>query len=215
MTITILILAAILLFLLLMAEKREHFKGRLIFKPLLSVLFVAAAGLGPWPVPAFAAWLLAGMALSWWGDFFLMFQSDRMFLSGLVAFVLAHVCYALGFYSHGAWGWPAAMGVAVLLVLATAIFRWLKPHLGKMTGPVIGYMLIISAMAAGALTMVSAPGVGGAAKWMVLGGAIAFFMSDIFVARERFVKPGFDNQLIGLPLYYSAQFLFAFSVGAI
>ncbi|MDD3992851.1 MAG: hypothetical protein PHV70_11955 [Desulfobacteraceae bacterium] len=38
-------------------------------------------------------------------------------------------------------------------------------------------------------------------------------MSDLFVARQRFVAPAFSNRLLGLPLYYIGQFLLAFSVG--
>ncbi|MDA8140009.1 MAG: lysoplasmalogenase [Desulfobacteraceae bacterium] len=215
MTWIILIVSAILLIFLLMAEKKENFKGRLIFKPLLSVLFVIVAGLGPWPMPTYAAWVLAGLVLSWFGDFFLIFQSDKMFLSGLISFLLGHVCYALGFFLHGQWGLLSAAGLAGMLVLGAVIFNWLRPHLGQMTGPVIGYILIISAMVGGALALFSAPQAATAGRWLVLCGAQLFYASDIFVARDRFVKPGFDNRLIGLPLYYAAQFLFAFSVGMI
>jgi uncharacterized membrane protein YhhN len=44
-------------------------------------------------------------------------------------------------------------------------------------------------------------------------GALSFFVSDIFVARQRFLKAEFVNRLIGLPLYYGGQFLLAFSIG--
>jgi hypothetical protein len=43
----------------------------------------------------------------------------------------------------------------------------------------------------------------------------AFYLSDLFVARQRFVAPAFANRLYGLPLYYLGQFLLAFSVGRI
>jgi hypothetical protein len=45
------------------------------------------------------------------------------------------------------------------------------------------------------------------------GGALGFYVSDIFVARQRFLKTDFVNRLIGLPLYYGGQFLLAFSTG--
>ena len=41
----------------------------------------------------------------------------------------------------------------------------------------------------------------------VAAGAIAFTASDISVARDRFVQPGFANRAWGLPLYYLAQVL--------
>lgn len=48
---------------------------------------------------------------------------------------------------------------------------------------------------------------------MVFGGALLFYLSDIFVARDRFLKTSFLNRLVGLPIYYAGQFLLAFSVG--
>jgi uncharacterized membrane protein YhhN len=46
----------------------------------------------------------------------------------------------------------------------------------------------------------------------ILIGALAFFLSDLSVARNRFVAPGFVNRLWGLPLYYAAQLLLASSI---
>jgi hypothetical protein len=36
-------------------------------------------------------------------------------------------------------------------------------------------------------------------------GAVAFAVSDLSVARERFVHKSFTNLVWGLPLYYAAQ----------
>jgi len=44
---------------------------------------------------------------------------------------------------------------------------------------------------------------------------VSFYISDLFVARDRFFKTEFSNRLLGLPLYYAGQFLLAFSVGLI
>jgi uncharacterized membrane protein YhhN len=43
-------------------------------------------------------------------------------------------------------------------------------------------------------------------------GAALFYLSDLAVARQRFVAPGFENKLIGLPLYYAGQLLLASAV---
>jgi uncharacterized membrane protein YhhN len=48
---------------------------------------------------------------------------------------------------------------------------------------------------------------------MAFTGAVAFYFSDVFVARDRFMKKEFLNRLVGLPMYYAGQFLIAFSVG--
>ncbi|MDR9452217.1 MAG: lysoplasmalogenase family protein, partial [Acidimicrobiia bacterium] len=76
-----------------------------------------------------------------------------------------------------------------------------------MVGPVVAYVVIISAMVATAVgaTSAGAPG-------LVVVGAIAFFISDLAVARDRFVAPGFGNRVWGLPLYYLGQILLAGSI---
>jgi hypothetical protein len=47
----------------------------------------------------------------------------------------------------------------------------------------------------------------------ILIGSLCFYFSDVFVARDKFIKVEYRNQLLGLPLYYTGQFLLAFSVG--
>ena len=46
----------------------------------------------------------------------------------------------------------------------------------------------------------------------LLAGALGFFVSDLAVARERFVAKSFSNKLWGLPLYYAAQLVLAGTV---
>ena len=58
-----------------------------------------------------------------------------------------------------------------------------------------------------------APGFNLTGRIMVFSGAVAFYFSDVFVARDRFMKEEFVNRLVGLPTYYVGQFLIAFSLG--
>lgn len=213
MTPAILFAAVLLLALLIYAEKYESTAWKLASKPLLSALFILAAGLQTWQTPSLAHWVLAGLILSWVGDVFLIFASRKLFLAGLVAFLLGHVCYAAGFYTHGVLNGWIAVGLAVLLAVGAAIFVWLRPHLGSMTGPVIGYILVISVMVGGALGVYLNPQWSQGARLMVLAGAVMFYLSDIMVARDQFVDSAFINRLVGLPLYYGAQFLFAYTLG--
>ena len=50
---------------------------------------------------------------------------------------------------------------------------------------------------------------------LVLPAAVAFLLSDLSVARDRFVRPGLCNHLWGLPLYYAAQLAFAASAALV
>jgi len=40
-----------------------------------------------------------------------------------------------------------------------------------------------------------------------------FGISDLFVARQRFVSSGFVNAAVGLPAYFGAQLLLAYTAG--
>jgi len=149
----------------------------------------------------FALGILAGLLLSVAGDALLLSHGRPAFLAGLVAFLLAHVAYALAFAQRAAYlAWPALPLAAVLAL----VLRWLWPHLGGLRGPVVAYCLVISAMVWLAL------GVDGP---LVRWGAVLFYLSDLAVARDRFVRPAFANRLLGLPLYYGAQVLLALAVG--
>ena len=183
----------------LAAEALKAATPRAVTKVAASLGFVAVALLGGvegW----FEAGILAGLVLSVAGDALLLSERRTAFLAGLVAFLLAHVAYAAAFAGVArpiAW---TALPLAAALGLA---LRWLWPHLGTMKAPVVVYCLVISAMV-----------------WLALGvesrevrlGAVLFYLSDLLVARDRFVRPGFVNRLVGLPLYYAAQVLLALAV---
>ncbi|MFW5711633.1 MAG: lysoplasmalogenase [Spirochaetota bacterium] len=204
--------ALVLLLILLYGEKRESIAWKLASKPLLSALFIVTALLQLDSLPL-AWWILGGLAFSWLGDVCLIFSQRKMFLFGLVAFLLGHMSYAIGFYASGSLELRSLAGLAAMLALGVGIFLWLRPHLGRMTGPVIAYIVVISVMVGGAAAMYTAPQWAAAGRRTLLLGAILFFTSDIFVARNKFVADGFINRLLGLPLYYGGQFLLALSIG--
>jgi uncharacterized membrane protein YhhN len=213
MTSLVVLPALVLLVLLLWAEKKESIPGKLATKPLLSALFILTAWFAPWPVPTLARWVMLGLILSWIGDVCLVFYARPLFMGGLAAFLSGHICYAVGFLGHGTLPPLAVAGVGLLAAAGVKIFFWLKPHLGPMAGPVIAYIVVITTMVTGAMALFASPRYPPAARWLVLAGALLFYASDLLVARDRFVAKGFANHLYGLPMYYTAQFFFAFSLG--
>ncbi|HNT86971.1 MAG TPA: lysoplasmalogenase family protein [Candidatus Hydrogenedentes bacterium] len=46
-------------------------------------------------------------------------------------------------------------------------------------------------------------------------GAVLFYVSDVMVARDRFVKSDAWNRWIGLPLYYGGQMVLAYTAGLV
>jgi uncharacterized membrane protein YhhN len=207
--------AVLLLALLLFFERRERSVLGLAAKAPLSGLFILAALVQPQPDPGYAWLMLAGLAFCLGGDVFLALPQERMFLLGLVSFLIGHVFYVAAFFTLAQLNLWTGVGLAASLAAGVLVFRWLRPHLGKMFGPVIAYMVVISLMAVGAWTVLGEERLAFSGRVQILAGALCFYVSDIFVARNRFVKPDLSNRLIGLPLYYAGQFLLAFSVGRI
>ena len=75
-----------------------------------------------------------------------------------------------------------------------------------MRPPLLAYVVTISLM------VVVAAGAMGAGGVLIPLGALLFYVSDLAVARDRFVAPGFANRLWGLPLYYTATLILAATV---
>jgi len=211
----ILILSGFLLTGLLLAEKKESLKGKLAAKPLLSFMFILTAVVQPHPLPGYYHLMLAGLILCMGGDVFLALTGQKMFRLGLVSFLLGHLMYAGAFFRISETGilfWGGCAGAAGIGV---TVYRWLAPNLGSMKVPVVCYIIVISIMLCAAAAVADQSSLNSSGRWLVLTGALLFYVSDLFVARQRFVKKGFVNRLFGLPLYYSGQFMLAFSVGMI
>ena len=202
------LVTVVLVLLLLVGEALHHRAMVWVFKPLASAGFVATAVAGGAWDTSVGQCMTAALLLSAAGDVLLIPKDRRAFLAGLVAFLLGHVLFAVAFAVRGASGQWTALAATVMLVPAAVVGRWLLPRVeGKLKRPVLAYMTVISAMVA--LAVGSVVQLGGVA---LLVAAVAFYLSDLSVARDRFVAPGFINRAWGLPLYYGAQILFALNV---
>lgn len=205
--------AVVLLAGLIWAERGQQPAKVLAFKTPLSILFVVAALVSPHPAPWYFGLVLAGLILGLIGDVCLALKGDGAFRLGLVSFLLGHVAYVVAFTGLTppfAWINP---GLVAVCVVSGAVFLWLRPGLGQMMAPVLAYVVVITIMVIAAWAAVFNQAVPPAAGWVIFLGAVSFYLSDLFVARDRFKSPGWDNRLIGLPLYYGGQFAIACSVG--
>ena len=209
----ILIAAVPLLMGLLYFEKRDSTRGLLLTKPFLSALFVTMALTGSQTDTPYFRWILAGLLLCMAGDVFLIFFFARKpFLAGLVSFLTGHVLYAIAFFSLAGEAKGNGIIIAIFLAISCGVFAWLRPHLGKMLIPVAAYVVIITAMVIGAAALAATEAVRFEGRTLAFAGAILFYISDIFVARQRFVTSNFFNRAVGLPLYFAGQFMIAFSI---
>lgn len=207
--------AAGLLAALLYCEKNDLQTAKLAVKPVLSALFIVAILVQSRPVPTYFLFLLIGMLFCLGGDVFLALPHPGMFLRGLVSFLIGHLFYVTAFGVTAGINLWTVVGLGISLLASGGVYLWLRPYLGAMKIAVICYMVVISAMAVSAWSMLGADSFKLAGRLLALGGALSFYISDVFVARQRFVKSAFFNRLVGLPLYYGGQFMLAFSVGLI
>jgi uncharacterized membrane protein YhhN len=202
--------ATALLLIPLLAGEAHRRPWRGWVKAAASAGFVSTAVAAGALESTYGRWVLAALVLGWVGDVALVPSGRRWFLTGLVAFLLSHLAYVAAFLVLGVAAGPAWVAAGVTALVGIAVARWLWPRLpAEMRGPVIAYIVVISAMVAAAWGARA-----GDARVLVVAGAMAFYVSDLFVARNQFVDPGFVNRLLGLPLYYAAQVMLAISTAS-
>jgi uncharacterized membrane protein YhhN len=193
---------------LLVAEWRDARVAVWLAKPLASLGFVVGAVLSGALDSAYGRSILLGLCLCALGDVLLIPRANgKPFLFGIASFALGHAAYAYAFYARGLRPWPSLIVFAAMLAIVGFVLRWLSARLpADMRVPVRVYMGVIASMVAFAIGASIATG-----DLRIGIGALVFAASDLSVARERFVQPSLANLLWGLPLYYAAQWLLAWS----
>ena len=191
---------------LLIAERAGSRVGVWLAKPAASLGFLACAWLTPHADSTFAQLLFAGLIACALGDVLLIPPgTGPAFLAGTGAFALGHALYAAAFWLRAPVLWVSALGAVGMLFVAIATLRWLEPHVvPPLKVAVRGYIGVSYVMVALAVRAAASSG-----DARIVTGAVAFALSDLSVARDRFVQPGWNNLLWGLPLYYAAQLTLA------
>lgn len=127
--------------------------------------------------------LVAALALSAAGDWFLAFEGEKPFLAGLVSFALAHLAFAALFAAGQDEVWTAGpvflAGAVLVFAYALGMFQRLRPHLGPMRIPAAIYTGLIAAMAVSAWSRGVEP--------LLQAGVVLFMVSDTILAFETFV----------------------------
>ena len=191
---------------LLVSMRSGERQLEVLSKTVASAAFVVL-GLSRWsggdPV---ATWIVVGLVLCATGDLLLL--GGRTFDLGLITFLLGHVAYIAAFaVALPMASWPVLFAAPVALASMGAA-SWMWSHLGRRKISVTAYVVAITVMVWGGLSVVAA----GAMGWTVAVGAALFYVSDLAVARHRFVHAEFLNRGIGLPLYYAGQILIALAI---
>lgn len=193
----------------LWGQKQDVFWAHAGGKTLASLAFLAfGAALGVYGREPHGTSFLAAFILCAIGDVALIGKSKPAFLGGLGAFLLGHVGYIVCFVQLGFDGQGVVPGAVFMLLLAAYVLRALREPAGKLFPAVVAYVVVIGVMVALAGGVATEhPGLHGN---ILAFAAVAFAVSDLFVARQRFLVDEIRNRMIGLPLYYGAQLAFAF-----
>jgi uncharacterized membrane protein YhhN len=208
--------------------RAEHLSPRdvrqvMIWKPLATASVIAVCALSltqPRFDAAYTGWMLAGLALSLVGDVLLIpSDNSKAFLAGLIAFLLAHIVYIAAFtrlqstLNRPAQTLAEIVGAIVLALIGGAFYRVMRPGLGKLRLPVIGYMIVISVTVHRALAIALVHPGPLAQPMLILFGALLFYVSDAILGVNKF---RFDGRmpyykLFNLSSYYAGQLLLALS----
>lgn len=190
-----------------------------VCKPLATVLLLLLAARAVAPVSArYRGTILLGLLFSLFGDIFLMLPVD-LFLAGLGAFLLAHLCY-MGAFFAGSDARTRVASIALFAVFGVANLAGLLPRLESvMRVPVIAYVIALLLMAGFALARArslragegAASAVAASARLAAIGAAL-FVASDTLLAWNRFGGGIPLASLWVLSTYFIAQWYIARSV---
>ncbi len=188
----------------------KHFDSRLgvwVTKPTAAAGFLALALSVGALETSYGILIFVGLCLSFAGDVLLIpDENPAAFKAGIASFLLGHVTYTVAFCSLEVDVRNALFATVVTGGAAFVVVRWLRPNLTPdMRLPVLAYVAVISCMlvaATGCATALSRPD--------IFAGALLFYLSDLSVARDRFVQASFWNGAWGLPFYFAAQLILAY-----
>jgi uncharacterized membrane protein YhhN len=171
-----------------------------VAKPLTMVALVGVAlAVHPYD-DTVRLWFVAALVLSLAGDVFLMLPRD-LFVAGLASFLLAHVAYVVGMQVDGVEVVRLLVGVLVvagaLAVIGTVVLKAVRAGDDPaLAGPVVAYMVVISAMVATAI---------GTGRGLAIVGASLFYVSDTLIAWDRFVGDVARARLLIMVTYHLGQ----------
>ncbi len=165
-------------------------------------------------------WLVFALLFSLVGDVLLMLPGN-LFLPGLVSFLLAHIAYIFALSNAlPPFNLPSLIVVLMVAMTSVQIYRRLAAGLENsqersLKIPVMLYITVLSIMVVLALLTLVSNGWENYRALLLSAGALLFFISDTWLAWDRFVEPLKHHDLRVMISYHLAQiclslgFLFA------
>jgi uncharacterized membrane protein YhhN len=203
-TVTLLIVAAALAVGDWIAVQQRLFRVEYVLKPATLAALAATAVVADLGDPK--PWVVAALVFGLLGDVGLMLSdghADPPFLAGLGAFLIGHGWYIVAFLQAGVRGLYVISGLLIVAGIAglalPAVLRGAARSAGR------PFALIVAFYAA-ALSAMTVLGVGTGVVTTAIG-VVLFLISDTLIARERFVAPVLNGDLLIIVTYHLAQFL--------
>jgi uncharacterized membrane protein YhhN len=147
--------------------------------------------------------IFIGLIFSAVGDVFLAISGKVFFVYGLSAFALAHTMYISAFIRNPSIRRSRFLLILIFILYGISILYILLPNLGKMTLPVIAYIIVISLMGISSA-------LGKKNHYLVIIGAILFIVSDSIIAVNMFLSKVWNSSFWIMITYYPAQFLITY-----
>ncbi len=203
-----LIVYALIVLALLVAELRDDARAQRFFKPMAALGFVLLAIHVGALESFYGQIILAGLVACALGDVLLLSRnSEKLFMAGMVGFAAGHIAYITAMMRISKNPEYIIFIGAFPVLFGSLFIWWIEKYLDKsMRVAVMVYGLIIIIMVVRSLGITHT----GAFIYLPFA-AIMFAISDMFVARDRFVTRDPKNALAITPLYFGAQALFALS----
>lgn len=193
----------------LVVSEYYNFKiGEYIFKPVAALSFVFISFKLGALESGYGRLILFSLALCAVGDILLLNRKLKTsFFCGMLVFAIAHLLFSLSFIKSSTFDFASLVTfLPLIMILGCINFMYLLPRVPHKFKPfILLYGLAIFMMITSAYTFMYE-------QKLILIAAIFFVLSDIFVAKDRFIKRSTKNALLITPLYFAAQGLFAFSV---
>ena len=178
------------------------------FKPATTLLLLAVVG---YPQTTFARWIAAGIVLSAVGDVALLWDSNRAFIAGLAAFLLAHIAYVIAFLGVAVWSPHVAVVAAIVTASSLLLLRATWKGAAGMHAATIAYAVVISAMVVTAWATIGGPVAMAPAAAV---GAVLFYISDSSLALNRFRAPIPHIAMLAIGVYWLGQLGIAIAASA-
>src|SRR4029078_11844688 len=172
------------------------------------VVFFVSLG---WPDTTSARWVTAGMVFSLVGDVALLGNSNRAFLIGLGAFLLAHVIYIVAFLGVVGWSPHVALVAPMMLASTLLLLRAIWKGAAGTRGPAIAYAVAVSVMVVSAWATIRGPL---AMAPFAAVGATLFYVSDSSLALSPFPPPIPHIPLLAMGVYWLGQLGIAIAASA-